>query len=93
MTERFLQLSKSEIDYLRSVRPLPANVASAILASEVTEHGGCRVRVVGDLIHDLEELLELKLAEFGFDHEYRLNPEGELIDRIKAKVEREMLNS
>ena len=83
-----VRLSRQEADYLVSAAFLKAAQIRRVCDGAVVGQSGVNLTLSRDLAEQLREELTEQLARVGFDEEYALTPEGQLlevlIDRFQA---------
>jgi hypothetical protein len=85
-TQKPVQLSRSQFEYLKHARFLPAALAQLLSTALVERDDACVLSVSRDVAEEFRSAFTHRLAASGFGADYEPNSEGrmleELIDRF-----------
>lgn len=83
--ERF-KFKKSEIDYIKNCSVITDQLKSDVLKEIKNIEDYYEVHLTDDQIMSLESLFSEQLQKVGFDENYNLTEEGELLEDIIDKI-------
>jgi len=86
VVQKLIQLSSSEVEYLREASFLPPHLAEIVRSAQLASDGSFSLHVSREVAEGFRSALTDQLAKTGFDVDYEVTGEGrmleELIDRF-----------
>jgi hypothetical protein len=80
--QHIVVLSAREVTYLRNADVLPTTLAGALDLANSMDGRSFSVRVTRDVAEELSDLFTERLAKVGFDSNYQVNSEGDLLEQL-----------
>lgn len=79
-----IKLSKNEFSYLSQASFVPKRIHSLLFSHNQTENG-CLINISEEQADEIRDLCGERLQVAGFDKNYKLTPEGELLEVLIDK--------